>query len=318
MNADTARDSLRRKCTPETVSDCGDKYRPYSQAGRRGFEPRLPLYKINNLQAAHSRLAPTRSQYRHRPLDHTGVCRTEWVGRKNLETLIAWVPHPRRWPVSTTKPARMRLYKNEVIEALAFPDAQFDLVLSTLMLHHLPLRLREDGAREIRRVLKPGGRTLVVDFAGTEQQRGLFAHFHHRHGHVKLDEVTALLSSAGMKWRTVESWVSRTSTLPWRQRRSANHETPLPPVASVGDSGRDYRGSRRRPLLRFVARGCIHSGLCRHFRPRRSQAFGTGRAFLCDVAEVAQQIVTNTSERFRGTEFLYGFFTPSTSNPCLA
>ena len=50
-------------------------------------------------------------------------------------------------------------FKNEVIEALAFPDAKFDLVLSTLMLHHLPRRLREDGARGIRRVLKPGGRT---------------------------------------------------------------------------------------------------------------------------------------------------------------
>jgi hypothetical protein len=49
LNADTARDSLRRKCTPETVSDCGDKYRPYSQAGRRGFEPRLPLHVFNNL-----------------------------------------------------------------------------------------------------------------------------------------------------------------------------------------------------------------------------------------------------------------------------
>src|ERR1051326_182871 len=29
-----------------------------SQAGRRGFESRLPLHKINNLQAAVSRLAP--------------------------------------------------------------------------------------------------------------------------------------------------------------------------------------------------------------------------------------------------------------------
>jgi hypothetical protein len=66
----------------------------FPQAGRRGFEPRLPLYKINNLQAAHSRLAPTRSQYRHRPLDHTGVCRTEGDPAMDLETFIAWILHP--------------------------------------------------------------------------------------------------------------------------------------------------------------------------------------------------------------------------------
>ena len=89
-------------------------------------------------------------------------------------------------------------FKNEVIEALSFTDAQFDAVLSTLMLHHLPRGLREDGAREIRRILKPGGRVLVVDFGGTEQQNGFLAHFHQRHGHVKPADVTALLTSAGL------------------------------------------------------------------------------------------------------------------------
>jgi ubiquinone/menaquinone biosynthesis C-methylase UbiE len=89
-------------------------------------------------------------------------------------------------------------FKNEVIDALPFPDAQFDAVLSTLMLHHLPRKLRDDSAREIRRVLKPGGRVLVVDFGGAEPQRGFLPHFHQRHGHVKPAEVTALLSSAGL------------------------------------------------------------------------------------------------------------------------
>jgi ubiquinone/menaquinone biosynthesis C-methylase UbiE len=89
-------------------------------------------------------------------------------------------------------------FKNNSVAALPFPDAQFDLVLSTLMLHHLPSKLRERGTCEIRRVLKPGGRALIVDFGGTEQQKGLLAHLHRRHGHVKPHEVIALLNAAGL------------------------------------------------------------------------------------------------------------------------
>lgn len=48
---------------------------------------------------------------------------------------------------------------------LPFPDARFDVVLSTLMLHHLARKAREQCAREIRRVLRPNGRVLVVDFS---------------------------------------------------------------------------------------------------------------------------------------------------------
>jgi ubiquinone/menaquinone biosynthesis C-methylase UbiE len=88
--------------------------------------------------------------------------------------------------------------KNNVIEALPFPDRQFDVVLSTLMFHHLPRKLRETGAREMRRVLKPGGRALVVDFGGREQPNGILGRFHQRHGHVKLPDVIALLSAAGL------------------------------------------------------------------------------------------------------------------------
>jgi ubiquinone/menaquinone biosynthesis C-methylase UbiE len=89
-------------------------------------------------------------------------------------------------------------FRNASIDALPFQDAEFDVVLSTLMLHHLPRKLREQGAREMRRVLKPAGRVLVVDFGGLEQQRGLLAHIHQRHGHVKPQEVIALLGASGL------------------------------------------------------------------------------------------------------------------------
>ena len=90
-------------------------------------------------------------------------------------------------------------FKQGVVEALPFPDAHFDAVLSTLMLHHLPRKLREQCAREVRRVLKPGGRVLVVDFRESGRKgKGLLAHFRHRHGHVELDDMIAVLSGAGL------------------------------------------------------------------------------------------------------------------------
>jgi len=50
-----------------------------------------------------------------------------------------------------------------VVESLSFEDECFDIVLSSMMLHHLPPELKVTGLREIFRVLKSGGRLMVVD-----------------------------------------------------------------------------------------------------------------------------------------------------------
>ena len=49
-------------------------------------------------------------------------------------------------------------------ESLPFRDASFDLVLSSLMLHHLPAASKLAALREWRRVLTPTGALLLVDF----------------------------------------------------------------------------------------------------------------------------------------------------------
>ncbi len=85
-----------------------------------------------------------------------------------------------------------------LIEEIPFPDDSFDLVLSSFMLHHLPDDLKRNGLAEIRRVLKPGGRFLVVD---------LTVHGHSFVGHVmtllghgergQASELKAIMDDAG-------------------------------------------------------------------------------------------------------------------------
>lgn len=95
-------------------------------------------------------------------------------------------------------------FKSGVAEALPFPDGQFNVVLSTVMLHHLPQKARLQCAKEIRRVLKPDGRVLVVDFEGfSDQKRSILSHFHRPHGHVRAQDIVALFAEAGLK--TIES-----------------------------------------------------------------------------------------------------------------
>jgi ubiquinone/menaquinone biosynthesis C-methylase UbiE len=59
-------------------------------------------------------------------------------------------------------------------QALPFPDGAFDLVLSSLMLHHLDTPTKRAALAEWRRVLAPGGALVLVDF-GVPRSRALRA-----------------------------------------------------------------------------------------------------------------------------------------------
>lgn len=82
-----------------------------------------------------------------------------------------------------------------VIEQLPFPDQTLDVVLSTLMMHHLPAGLKRQGLAEIARVLKPGGRLVIADFTHPKERQGQAARFHA--GGSGLHELAALVEEAG-------------------------------------------------------------------------------------------------------------------------
>lgn len=82
-----------------------------------------------------------------------------------------------------------------VIEQLAFPDQTFDVVFSTLMMHHVPAPLKRQGLAEIARVLKPDGRLVIADFTRKQDRAGMAARFHA--GGSSLHELAALVQDAG-------------------------------------------------------------------------------------------------------------------------
>jgi len=85
---------------------------------------------------------------------------------------------PEMIDVAARKAARARRrpinveFSVEAVEALSFPDGTFDVVLSSLMMHHLPGDLKAQALAEIRRVLRPGGRLVVVDMQPSNTATG--------------------------------------------------------------------------------------------------------------------------------------------------
>lgn len=85
-------------------------------------------------------------------------------------------------------------FREGYAQSLPFADASFDVVVNTLMLHHLPSAVRSEALREMRRVMRPSGRLLAVDFPGGS--RGLIGRLH-RHGNVRPDRLRRQVEEAG-------------------------------------------------------------------------------------------------------------------------
>jgi ubiquinone/menaquinone biosynthesis C-methylase UbiE len=100
-----------------------------------------------------------------------------------------------------------------VIEQLPFPDQTFDVVFSTLMMHHLPAPLKRQGLAEIARVLKPGGRLVIADFKRKQERAGQAARFHA--GGSSMHDLAAIVSEAGFdQMETEEMRPPRFSAFP--------------------------------------------------------------------------------------------------------
>jgi ubiquinone/menaquinone biosynthesis C-methylase UbiE len=117
-------------------------------------------------------------------------------------------PSPEMIAVASRKARKAGLeidFRLGVIEDLPYPDASFDVVTSSLMMHHLPEDLQVKGLTEIYRVLKPNGRVLIAD---TMRPRGflvrqLFALIARHHGlKFGIEGLPEMLTSAGFSSAT--------------------------------------------------------------------------------------------------------------------
>jgi ubiquinone/menaquinone biosynthesis C-methylase UbiE len=94
------------------------------------------------------------------------------------------------------------IFETAAAQSLPFPDAAFDVVLCSLALHHLPEGARATALAEMRRVLKPDGRVLIVEFS---RERGALAWLnpvallHALKNPRMLDEATALAQRSGFQ-----------------------------------------------------------------------------------------------------------------------
>jgi ubiquinone/menaquinone biosynthesis C-methylase UbiE len=77
-------------------------------------------------------------------------------------------PLPKMVEISKRKAAEARVeitFQLGGIDVIPFKSDQFDVVMCSFMIFHMPADIRNKGMVEIQRVLKPGGRLFILDLA---------------------------------------------------------------------------------------------------------------------------------------------------------
>jgi ubiquinone/menaquinone biosynthesis C-methylase UbiE len=182
--------------------------RTYIPAAGRGW--RLPLYdpltKLLGVDRTRRRLVVQAELTRGQRVLEVG-CGTGslliTVGRQHPAVeLVGLDPDPKALASAERKARRsgvhLRLDRG-FSDAMPYDDASFDRVLSSFMYHHVPADEKPAMFREIHRVLKPGGRLELVDFAGPERAHGFIARMLHAHHRMKDNaeaHVIALMTEA--------------------------------------------------------------------------------------------------------------------------
>ncbi|MFO7181432.1 MAG: methyltransferase domain-containing protein [Pseudomonadota bacterium] len=140
----------------------------------------------------------------HRVLDigcGTGTLLVDVLKRKRGITATGLDPDPKALARARRKAERAGVsirFDQGFSDQLPYPDASFDRVFSSFMLHHLKADEQERTLREARRVLAPGGSLHLLDFVQPPRgHQGLVSRFVHSHEAKTPQELRALLEHVG-------------------------------------------------------------------------------------------------------------------------
>jgi ubiquinone/menaquinone biosynthesis C-methylase UbiE len=163
-------------------------------AGHDWFLPLYdPLTRLLGVDTAHRALLDQAGlQPQHRVLDVGCGTGSLAVLIKRLYPTVSVIgldPDPKALARAERKAKRAGLsvrFDQGFADALGYPDATFDRVFSSMMFHHLADGEKEAMLREVRRVLRPGGRLELLDFAGPASSgHGALSRLIHSHHRLK-------------------------------------------------------------------------------------------------------------------------------------